>query len=199
VILFDISDPVHPVRLSHFDNPFVENHHSTTFSNDGNTLVLDDEVYTGLCAGGTGEPLGALWFYDISDPRAPEELGFFQLPRRTEEHFCYAHESNVVPMPGPRDIVVTGWFGGGVNLVDFTDPSRPREIAFWVSSGLDGQHSFPRAGYWYNGHVYAGNPAQQEDEPVTHRGFDVFAVDHPVLRKALRLSHMNAQTQEPPP
>src|SRR5688572_28193929 len=62
VILFDTSDPVHPVGLSHFDNPLVENHHSTTFSNDGNTLVLDDEVYTESCAGGTGQPSGALWF-----------------------------------------------------------------------------------------------------------------------------------------
>src|SRR5688572_6476276 len=200
VILFDTSDPVHPVRLSHFDNPLVENHHSTTFSNDGNTLVLDDEVYTESCAGGTGQPSGALWFYDISDPRAPEERGLFQLPRPTAEHLCYAHESNVVPMAGPRDILVTGWFGGGVNLVDFTDPGRPREIAFWVHSGPDGEHSFPWAGYWYNGHVYAGNTALQgDDELVTHRGFDVFAVDHPVLREAIRLPHMNAQTQEPLP
>lgn len=85
VILFDTSDPVHPVRLSHFDNPLVGNHHSTAFSNDGNTLVLDDEVYTERRAGGTGQPSGALWFYDTSDPRAPEERGFFQLSRPTAD------------------------------------------------------------------------------------------------------------------
>ena len=95
---------------------------------------------------------------------------------------------------------LVGWFGGGVNLVDFTDPSRPREIAFWMRSGLDGEHSFPYAGYWYNGHVYTGNTALRGmDEPVTDRGFDVFTVDHPVLIAAIRLSHMNAQTQEPLP
>lgn len=202
VILFDISDPVHPVELSHFVNLEIPgNHHSTTFSNDGNTLVLDAEIDTSAdtkaCAGGTGTSPGALWFYDVSDPRAPEELGFFQLPRPNEERFCYAHESNVVPMSGRRDIVVTGWFGGGVNLVDFTDPSSPREIAFWVRSGLDGEHSFPYAGYWYNGYVYAGNTALSgADEPVTNRGFDVFEVDHPALSTAIRLTHMNAQTQE---
>ena len=204
VILFDISNPVRPVQLSHFDNPLVLSHHSTTFSNDGNTLVLDAEIDTSVntksCAGGTGDPPGALWFYDVSSLRAPQELGFFQLPRPNAEHFCYAHESNVVPMSGPRDVVVTGWFGGGVNLVDFTDPSRPREIAFWMRSGLDGEHSFPYAGYWYNGHVYTGNTALRGmDEPVTDRGFDVFTVDHPVLSTAIRLSHMNAQTQEPLP
>jgi hypothetical protein len=132
--------------------------------------------------------------------RAPKERGFFQLPRSTGEHFCYAHESNVVPMHGPHDIVVTGWFGGGVDLVDFTDPSRPREIASWVSSGADGAHSFAYAGYWYDGHVYAGNTALESlDDPMTQRGFDVFAVDDPVLAMAIDLPHMNAQTQEPLP
>ena len=203
-ILFDISDPVHPLRLSHFINPYVvadqESHHSTTFSNDGNTLVLDAELYANVCAGGSGATLGALWFYDISDPSAPKERGFFQLPRPTAGHMCYGHESNVIPMRGPRDIVATGWFGGGVNLVDFTNPSRPREIAFWVNSGLEGEHSFAYAGYWYNGYIYAGNPALADiDKPVTHRGFDVFSVDHPLLRNAVRLTHMNAQTQEPLP
>jgi hypothetical protein len=203
-ILFDISDPVHPVRLSHFVNPYVEadqeSHHSTAFSNDGNTLVLDAELYANVCAGGSGATLGALWFYDISDPRAPKERGFFQLPRRSPDRMCYEHESNVVPMRGPRDIVATGWFGGGVNLVDFTDPRHPREVAFWVSSGLEGEHSFAYAGYWYNGYVYAGNTALEgSDEPVTQRGFDVFAVHHALLKKTVHLSHMNAQTQEPLP
>jgi hypothetical protein len=205
VILFDISDPAHPVRLSRFVVPEVEangeSHHSTTFSNDGNTLVLDAEIYTDVgvtpCAGGTEKRRGGLWFYDISDPLEPQQRGFFQLPRGTSEHFCYAHESNVVPMSGPRDIVVTGWFGGGVDLVEFTDPRHPQEIASWMSSDANGEHSFAYAGYWYNGHVYAGNTALGGvDRPVTHRGFDVFTVDHPLLSKAIPQSHMNAQTQE---
>lgn len=81
VVLFDISDPIHPERLSHFANPLVTTHHSTTFSNEGRTLVLDDEVYTGVCVGGTQEKTGVLWFYDISDPTDPIESGWFQLPR----------------------------------------------------------------------------------------------------------------------
>jgi hypothetical protein len=41
--------------------------------------------------------------------------------------------------------------------------------------------------------------ALEGDEPVSHRGFDVFAVDHPWLKEAIHLPHMNAQTQEPRP
>jgi hypothetical protein len=102
-------------------------------------------------------------------------------------------------MVGPRDILVTGWFGGGVNLIEFTDPAHPREIAYWVSSALEGEHSFAYAGYWYNGCVFSGNTALEWDEPVTHRGFDVFAVDDPLMSEAIPLTHVNAQTQEPLP
>jgi hypothetical protein len=49
--------------------------------------------------------------------------------RHPGSSFCYAHRSNVVPLPAERDIAVTGWFVGGVNLVEFTEPSRLREIA----------------------------------------------------------------------
>ncbi len=131
----------------------------------------------------------------------PKTRGVFELPRATEKHFCYGHESNVVPMSGPRDIVVNGWFGGGVNLVDFTDPGRPREIAYWVSAAPDGEHSFAYAGYWYNGHVYAGNTALEgmDEPPVTLRGFDVFAVEHPVLRDDDHaVAHERADAGGPP-
>ena len=201
VILFDIRDPAHPVRLSHFDNPsWFESPLNLVLERRQHARPRRRGLHRGLRGRNRRRRSGALWFYDVSDPRAPKELGYFQIPRPNEEHFCYPHESNVVPMRGPRDIVVTGWFGGGVNLVDFTDPSRPRELAFWVSSELDGEHSFAYAGYWYNGYVYAANTALSEmDEPVTRRGFDVFAVDLALLSKAIRLPHMNAQTQEPLP
>jgi hypothetical protein len=92
--------PVHPVRVSHFDNSLVVNHHSTTCSNDGTRLVLDDEVYTGVCAGGTGEPVGALWFYtsrilallrnavvDFTDPGHPREIASWVSSDLDGEHF----------------------------------------------------------------------------------------------------------------
>jgi hypothetical protein len=82
-----------------------------------------------------------------------------------------------------------------VNLVDFTDPSHPSRYRLLVSSGANAEHSFPYAGYWYNGHFYAANTVLPVvDEPVTRRDFDVFAIDHPVLRKAIRLPHKSAQT-----
>ena len=202
VILFDISDPERPAVLSHLVDPNMtdngESHHSTSFSNDGRTLVIDAEIdaRSGKCAGGTDEDTGALWFYDIADPAHPQQRGHFQLERPVSDHLCYAHQSNVVPMSGDRDIVVTGWFGGGINLVDFTDPGQPHELAYWVSAEAEGRHSFANAAYWYNGHVYAANLSYDGfDTPVSERGFDVFEVDDPALADALTLPFANPQTQ----
>ncbi|HUG31118.1 MAG TPA: hypothetical protein VMQ65_11475 [Candidatus Limnocylindria bacterium] len=201
VILFDISDPVRPVIVSHLVVPGItqniESHHSTTFSNDGRSLVINAEILQTACAGGTDGDEGALWFYDITDPAQPHERSFFQLPRPNPGHSCYAHQSNVVPMRGDRDVLVTGWMGGGVNLVDFTDLAQPRELAHWVAADADGQHSFTDTAYWYNGHVYAANLAiSSGDTPATQLGFEVFAVDDGLVEDTVTLPHLNPQTQE---
>lgn len=204
VILFDIRDPEHPTILGRLLDPVInanaESHHSTAFSNDGATLVVNAEIYTDVgvapCAGGTGTQRGALWFYDISDPALPIQRGSFQLPRATSGHACYPHESNVIPMAGDRDVAVTGWFGGGVNVVDFTDPANPTELAHWVSAAPDGEHSFAYAAYWYDGLIYAGNTALDGiDRPVTHRGLDIFAIDDGLIEGAIAMPWLNAQTQ----
>jgi hypothetical protein len=204
VILFDITDPEHPAIVGHFINPTItkynESHHSTAFSNDGKTLVVNAEIYTDVgvapCSGGSGQPRGALWFYDISDPANPVQRGSFQLPRATRGHACYPHESNVIPMTGDRDVAITGWFGGGVNAIDFTDPTNPQEIAYWVSAAAEGEHSFPWAAYWYNGYIYAGNTALGGiDEPPSNRGLDIFALDDGLVTDAVELPWLNAQTQ----
>jgi hypothetical protein len=61
---------------------------------------------------------------------------------------------------------------------------QPTEAAAWAS-------------YWYNGHVYANN----FDEDVNSlkpqsRGLDVFRVDDPFTREAVRLERLNPQLQE---
>jgi len=204
VVLFDITDPEHPARVGQLIDPTItknnESHHSTAFSNDGLTLLINAEIYIDVgvtpCSGGTTNGHGQLWFYDVSDPAAPVRKGTFQLPRPNKAHACYPHESNVIPVGGDRDLAVTGWFGGGVDIVDFTDPANPTEIAWWSANEPDGGHSFPWAGYWYNGFIYAGNTALYGiDVPPTHRGLDILAVDPALVPDALLLPGMNAQTQ----
>jgi len=65
--LWDISDPAHPRVLSHIVNPAINIHHSTSFSFDGNTLAIGDEllgatVPPGCLDGNEHLPIGAIWF-----------------------------------------------------------------------------------------------------------------------------------------
>jgi hypothetical protein len=205
LILFDISDPERPKVVSHTVDPQMlldsAIWHSTAFSNDGRSLVVNAEIFPGdhggSCPGGSDSTAGALRFYDLADPKDPQLRSTFQLPRPTAGHFCYAHQSGIVPMAGQRDVLVSGWFGGGVNLVDFTDLANPRELAFWVAGEPDGGHSFNDSAYWYNGRIYAANLALAEvDSPVTRRGFEVFGVEDGILGETLTLSHLNPQTHE---
>ena len=85
-------------------------------------------------------------------------------------------------MPG-RDIVVQGWYQGGVDVIDFTDPDRPFEIAFFDRGPMDapapppapaaagaapaGRRGGTIAGswgaYWYNGRIYSSEMARGLD------------------------------------
>ena len=42
---------------------------------------------------------------------------------------CVAHNGSLIPVPG-RDIMIQGWYQGGISLVDWTDPKNPVEIAY---------------------------------------------------------------------
>jgi hypothetical protein len=50
---------------------------------------------------------------------------YFKMPAaQTETENCVSHNGGLIPVPG-RDIMVQGWYQGGVNVFDFTDPDNP--------------------------------------------------------------------------
>jgi len=70
-------------------------------------------------------------------------------------------------VPG-RDIMVQGWYQGGVSVFDFTDSKNPVEIAFFDRGPLDPKNLIIGgywSGYWYNGNIYGAEIA---------RGMDIF-------------------------
>jgi hypothetical protein len=187
--LWDISDPANPVILSSIVNPLINIHHSSGFSWDGNTIVLGDELGGAAAAPGClglGVPLGALWFYDVSDPANPVEMGSYLLPRQAVSELCTAHNFNLIPLTDGRDLLVSAWYTGGTTVVDFTDPANPQEIGYYVAEG-----GITWSSYFYNGYVYANNYGD--------RGIDVLRLDEPSLAARVPLTRMNAQTQEPLP
>jgi len=185
--LWDISDPANPVVLSHIQNPLINIHHSSAFSWDGNTVVLGDElggaaVSPGCMSGGT-LPFGALWFYDVSDPSAPSQVGSFVVPRDRVEVVCTAHNFNVIPLTDGRDVLVSAWYTGGTTVIDFSDPANPEEIAYYVPEGANSWSS-----YFYNGYIYSND--------LGSRGIDVYKLDDAVTKSRVSLPRMNPQSQE---
>ncbi|HEX8122864.1 MAG TPA: hypothetical protein VF549_16545 [Solirubrobacteraceae bacterium] len=198
--MWDISDPAKPKVIAHIPNAENNIHHSAAFSWDGNTLILGDELggaeASPGCTGDNGSRFGGLWFYDIKDPANPELKGNYRIPQQKESALCTAHLFNVVPLRSEKNILVSAWYEAGLTVVDFTDPSKPKQIGYYTPADPVGDEVSNSAAnmwsaYWYNGHIYANNFAP--------RGFDVFDIDDPVFDAEIKLDHLNPQVQEPLP
>ncbi|MDE0259937.1 MAG: hypothetical protein OXR82_16325, partial [Gammaproteobacteria bacterium] len=93
---------------------------------------------------------------------------YYKLPApQTSLENCVAHNGSLIPIPG-RDIMIQGWYQGGISLIDWTDPANPVEIGFHdrgpsnaTSQGPAGSWSV----YWYNGVIVNSEIA---------RGMDIF-------------------------
>ena len=198
--LWDISDPVNPKIISHIVNPAINIQHSTTFSWDGKTLVIGDElggaaVSPGCGPGGEHVPLGALWFYDVTDPRAPVQKATYRIPQDVASILCTAHNFNMIPLTSGRQILVSAWYNGGTTVVDFTDPTQPRQLGHYISK--TGPQAATWSSYWYNGRIYANNFDEDVNSlTAKSRGFDVFSFSDPVAAGALTLARLNPQTME---
>jgi len=169
-ILLDISDPVKPVRLDHVMDKNFAYWHSATFNNDGSKVLFTDEWGGGTrprCRATDLPNWGANAIFDIVN-RKMKFGGYYKLPApQTDQENCVAHNGSLIPVPG-RDIMVQGWYQGGVSVFDFTDSAKPFEIAFFDRGPLDARQLITGgywSTYWYNGYIYGTEIA---------RGVDVF-------------------------
>ena len=169
-ILFDIRDPNKPKRIHDVTDKGFAYWHSATFNNDGTKVLFTDEW------GGGGMPRCRAWdpldwganaIYDIVDDRL-EFRSHFKMPApQKETENCVAHNGAIIPVPG-RDIFIQAWYQGGISVIDFTDSSKPIEIAYF-DRGPILEDELITGGYWsvyyYEGTIYGTE--------IT-RGLDVF-------------------------
>jgi hypothetical protein len=180
--LWDISDPANPDTLNplrlHDSQVPVNFYHSAEFTWDGQYLVTDDESFTGTCQPNDD---GRIRIWRVSDGQL---MSRFMIPRPQGSIYCSVHNGNVIPVAG-RYLLVAAWYGGGTSVIDFTDPSNPREVGFYVATS--GRRADTWSSYWYNGKIYANDIA---------RGVDVFDFVSPRHLYGATWGHLNAQTQE---
>jgi hypothetical protein len=158
-IILDISDPANPRRIAETFDPNFAYWHSANFSNDGSKVLFTDEWGGGMaprCRVSDKMTWGANAIFTL-EGRAMRPAGYYKLPvAQTRTENCVAHNGSIIPVPG-RDIMVQGWYQGGISVFDFTDPAKPFEIAYFdrgpVSADtlhLGGSWS----AYWHNGHIW---------------------------------------------
>ncbi len=158
-ILFDISDPRNPERIDVVSDAGFAYWHSATFNNDGSKVIFTDEWGGGSrprCR--TYDPMtwGADAIYDIVDGKLVFQ-SYFKLPApQVEQENCVAHNGSIIPVPG-RDIFVQAWYQGGLSVIDFTDSTKPVEIAYFDRGPVDAEQ-LVTGGFWstyfYKGRIY---------------------------------------------
>jgi hypothetical protein len=169
-LLLDIRNPAHPVRVADVADSNFSYWHSATFSNDGSKVLFSDEWGGGTqpkCRITDKHEWGADAIFTIVDGKLQFQ-SYYKLPApQTQFENCVAHDGSLVPIPG-RDVMVQGWYQGGVSVFDWTDPQHPQEIAYYDRGPIDSTKLVTGgswSAYWYNGLIVSSEIA---------RGLDIF-------------------------
>jgi hypothetical protein len=178
-----------PAQLYSAVVPDVTIGHSAAFTWDGEVLIFGHEPGGGVapeCESTDADSKKSFFFFDSSDGAL---LGQWTLPRdQSSTENCTLHNLNVVPLNNGRDLLVHGSYQSGTSVVEFTDPTNPIELA-WSDpppiepTDLGGAWS----SYWYNNFIYETNITE---------GLNVFRFSGNETSGALRVDHLNPQTQE---
>jgi hypothetical protein len=198
-LLLDIREPAHPVRMDFAGDPNMAFWHSATFSNDGTKVLFSDEWGGGggaKCRAKDRPEWGGNALFTIEKNKLVFH-SYYKIPGvQTDAENCVAHNGSLIPIPG-RDVMVQGFYQGGITVFDWTDVKKPTEIAFFDRGPVDPDRIVSAGSwsiYWYNGVLVSSE---------IRRGLDIFELlPSPHLSKneidaanTVQLGHLNAQGQ----
>ncbi len=190
-LLVDVSNPEKPVRLDAKADTNFSLWHTAVFSNDGKKVVFTDEWGGGtspMCQANSMMEMGGNTILTIDRDKKYQQHAYFKIPSaQTAEENCVSHNGGLIPVPG-RDIMVQGWYQGGVSVMEFTDATKPKELAYFDRGPIDPPQPVdaPRAAqeqaaargrstiggswgaYYWNGYVYSSE---------MDRGFDILELE----------------------
>jgi hypothetical protein len=199
-LLLDIRDAAHPTRIAMTADANMSFWHSATFSNDGKKILFTDEW------GGGGQPRcretdkmewGANALFTIEDNKLVFR-SYYKLPApQTVLENCVAHNGSLIPIPG-RDVMVQGWYQGGLSVFDWTDVDHPKEIAYFDRGPVDATRMVMGgswSAYWYNGVIVSSEIA---------RGLDIYELvpsgliteNELAAAKTVKMEYWNTQDQQ---
>jgi hypothetical protein len=193
----DTSNPVWT-----FDQKNIDFHHSATFSWDGEVVNFIDESFGSGCPT-VNKKFGRTGRMFFVDGDTGGKFSSFQVNHSNKPEtpdYCSAHLG--IPVPATdRYLLVNAWYTAGVDVIDFTNPRAPKQVAFYDQNGDEW------SAYWYEQdgtstegdlnvfgthgveHVFHG-----DGEELEARGFESFLAD--VSADRTTLDHLNPQVQE---
>jgi hypothetical protein len=198
-ILLDARNPEKPVRYDFKSDLNFSLWHTAVFNNDATSVVFTDEW-----GGGTAprcrltDPLrlGGNTILSIKNGKLEQHGYFKMLAAQTDQENCVSHNGGLVPVPG-RDIMVQGWYQGGVNVFDFTDAAKPFEIAYFDRGPVDASQLVVGGSwgaYYWNGYIYSSELSRGLDilELTPSEFLSQNEID---AAKLVRLDEYNPQSQ----
>ncbi len=199
-ILLDIKDPANPKRIDAVNDTNYAYWHSAAFSNDGKKVVFTDEWGGGTnarCRENDPIQWGADAIFTLNNNKL-DFASYYKIPAaQGDSENCVAHNGSLVPVPG-RDIKVQAWYQGGISIMDFTDASKPFEIAYFDRGAIDPDTLVlggDWSAYWFNGNIYASEIS---------RGLDIFELtpseymtqNEIDAAKSVQVNELNVQNQQ---
>jgi hypothetical protein len=185
-----------PMLMHHVVVPTVTVGHSASFTWDGKVTIFGHEPGGGVAAEceATDDPFKKSFFF--YDTETGAFLGTWTLPRpQGPTENCSLHNYNTVPLRSGRDVLVSGNYQAGTWVVDLTDPANARTVAWSDPPPKPVPPGTPFccdvtgawSSYWYDGFIYETNIGE---------GLNIFRLKGKETRRAIKLRHLNPQTQE---
>ncbi len=198
-LLLDIKDVAHPERIDQAADINMSFWHSATFSNDGSKILFTDEWGGGTqprCRDTDKLEWGADALFTIENGKMHFKSYYKMAAPQTSFENCVAHNGSLIPIPG-REVMVQGWYQGGISVFDWTDVSKAKEIAYFDRGPVDSTRLITSGSwsvYWYNGLLVSSE--------IT-RGLDIYELLPSGLisqneidaAKTVKWDYLNAQEQ----
>ena len=199
-LLLDIREVAHPIRIDAAADINMSFWHSATFNNDGTKILFSDEWGGGSqprCRDTDKYEWGANALFALENGKMTFK-SYYKMPAvQTSTENCVAHNGSMIPIPG-RDVMVQGWYQGGISVFDWTDVSNPKEIAYFDRGPVNAERLISGGSwsvYWYNGLIVSSEIA---------RGLDIYELVPSGLvteneldaARTVKFTQLNAQEQQ---
>jgi hypothetical protein len=133
-IALDVTDPAAPVFRGRTVYPANADGdgHSSNYDEDRQLLFAADEDFCKTSGPDTEKGFGYLRVYDYSNLAAPVQIGEYRTPNSLGASDQGAGDYTIHnPLQKGTDVYIS-WYSDGIRVVDASDPTRPREVAFFV-------------------------------------------------------------------